>query len=300
MNAFLMVGQSNMSGRGGLKELPDISNPHVRVWRGEGWETAVEPVVRDKPAIAAAGMGSAFGTSVYMMTGEDVGLIPCSLGGSRLREWQPGERLFEAAVAETAKALKSGARLAGILWHQGESDAHEGGYRTYRERLAAVVRALRSELGAEGLPFVVGELADFQGESDSKEVESALTYAKWLRVIMAALIARIREAAETAGIAERVCAPLPVLVGELGEYLDGNADSLYHREINAQLAEFAALRPEYALVRARDLPDRGDRLHFSAHAQRRLGIRYACAWMDTVAALSPREEICAPVKAEYV
>ena len=81
MNAFLMVGQSNMSGRGGLKELPDISNPHVRVWRGEGWETAVEPVVRDKPAIAAAGMGPAFGTSVYMMTGEDVGLIPCSLGG---------------------------------------------------------------------------------------------------------------------------------------------------------------------------------------------------------------------------
>ena len=151
---------------------------------------------------------------------------------------------------------KPGARLAGILWHQ--------------------------------------------GESDSKEVESALTYAKRLRVIMAALIARIREAAETAGIAERVCAPLPVLVGELGEYLDGNADSLYHREINAQLAEFAALRPEYALVRARDLPDRGDRLHFSAHAQRRLGIRYACAWMDTVAALSPREEICAPVKAEYV
>lgn len=256
MNAFLMVGQSNMSGRGGLKELPDISNPHVRVWRGEGWETAVEPVVRDKPAIAAAGMGPAFGTSVYMMTGEDVGLIPCSLGGSRLREWQPGERLFEAAVAETAKALKSGARLAGILWHQ--------------------------------------------GESDSKEVESALTYAKRLRVIMAALIARIREAAETAGIAERVCAPLPVLVGELGEYLDGNADSLYHREINAQLAEFAALRPEYALVRARDLPDRGDRLHFSAHAQRRLGIRYACAWMDTVAALSPCEEICAPVKVEYV
>ena len=256
MNAFLMVGQSNMSGRGGLKELPDISNPHVRVWRGDGWETAVEPVVRDKPAIAAAGMGPAFGTSVYMMTGEDVGLIPCSLGGSRQREWQPGERLFEAAVAETAKALKSGARLAGILWHQ--------------------------------------------GESDSKEVESALTYAKRLRVIMAALIARIREAAETAGIAERVCAPLPVLVGELGEYLDGNADSLYHREINAQIAEFAALRPEYALVRARDLPDRGDRLHFSAHAQRRLGIRYACAWMDTVAALSPREEICAPVKAEYV
>ena len=97
MNAFLMVGQSNMSGRGGLKELPDISNPHVRVWRGEGWETAVEPVVRDKPAIAAAGMGPAFGTSVYMMTGEDVGLIPCSLGGSRLREWQPGERRSNGA-----------------------------------------------------------------------------------------------------------------------------------------------------------------------------------------------------------
>lgn len=253
MNAFLMVGQSNMSGRGSLKELPDISNPHVRVWRGNGWETAVEPVVRDKPTIAAAGMGLAFGTSVYMMTGENVGLIPCSLGGSRLLEWMPGEGLFEAAVAETARALESGARLAGILWHQ--------------------------------------------GESDSREIESALTYAKQLRVIMTALIARIREAA---GGDARVNAPLPVLVGELGDYLDGNADSLYHREINAQLAKFAALHPEYALVAAHDLPDRGDRLHFSAHAQRRLGIRYACAWMDTVAALSLREEICAPVKAEYV
>lgn len=256
MNAFLMVGQSNMSGRGNLKELPDISNPHVRVWRGEGWETAVEPVVRDKPAIAAAGMGTAFGMSVYMMTGENVGLIPCSLGGSRLMEWMPGERLFEAAVVETTKALGSGARLAGILWHQ--------------------------------------------GESDSREVEAALTYTKQLRRIMAALLARIREAAEAAGMAERVCTPLPVLVGELGDYLDGNADSLYHRAINAQLAEFATLRPEYALVSAHDLPDRGDRLHFSAHAQRRLGLRYACAWMDTVAALSPREEICTPVKAEYV
>lgn len=253
MNAFLMVGQSNMSGRGNLKELPDISNPHVRVWRGEGWETAVEPVVCDKPAIAAAGMGTAFGMSVYMMTGEDVGLIPCSLGGSRLREWMPGERLFETAVTETAKAVESGARLAGILWHQ--------------------------------------------GESDSRDVEAALTYVKQLRRIMAALIACIREAT---GAGERMYAPLPVLVGELGDYLDGNADSLYHREINGQLAEFAALRPEYALVSARDLPDRGDRLHFSTHAQRRLGLRYACAWMDTAAALSPREENCMPVKAEYV
>lgn len=256
MNAFLMVGQSNMSGRGSLKELPDISNPHVRVWRGEGWETAVEPVVRDKPAIAAAGMGTAFGMSVYMMTGEDVGLIPCSLGGSRLREWMPGERLFETAVTETAKAVESGARLAGILWHQGESDSHE--------------------------------------------VEAVLTYAKQLRGIMAALIARIREAAEAAGAGERVCAPLPVLVGELGDYLDGNADGLYHREINRQLAEFAALRSEYALVSAHDLPDRGDRLHFSTRAQRRLGLRYGCAWMDTVEALSPRKENCMPVKAEYV
>ena len=138
MNAFLMVGQSNMSGRGGLKELPDISNPHVRVGRGEGWEPAVEPVVRDKPAIAAAGMGSAFGTSVYMMTGEDVGLIPCSLGGSRLREWQPGERLFETAGAETAKALNIPAVNYGV-WGK---DCHKWTERIY-------------------MPYSFGKLPDF-------------------------------------------------------------------------------------------------------------------------------------------
>ena len=220
MNAFLMVGQSNMSGRGGLKELPDISNPHVRVWRGEGWETAVEPVVRDKPAIAAAGMGPAFGTSVYMMTGEDVGLIPCSLGGSRLREWQPGERLFEAAVAETAKALKSGARLAGILWHQGEANAHA------KEQVDA-----------------------YEGQ---------------LREVVLAM--------------KRNIADVPVVMGELGEYLADYGKLPHWAGINGIIRKVAADIPCCASVSSKGLMPNKDNLHFNTPSLREFGRRYYSAW----------------------
>ena len=76
---------------------------------------------------------------------------------------------------------------------------------------------------------------------------------------------------------QAVAQPLPVVVGELGDYLDGFASSKYHRVINAQLHEYAAGAPARACVTARDLPHKGDHLHFAARAQRMLGLRYADA-----------------------
>ena len=244
MKAFLLIGQSNMSGRGVIGELPDISTAHVSVWRKDHWEQAVEPVVRDKD-IAGEGMSIAFGTAVYMMTGEQVGVIPCSLGGSRLDQWLPGEALFETAVQSTAAALQSGAQLCGVLWHQ--------------------------------------------GESDSTSAAQAATYLKRLRPMMRLLEERIRTAAQEMGMPNAVCDPLPVIVAELGDYLDDNASSIYHRQINEQLHAFAALDPAYACVTAHDLPDRGDCLHFDVRAQRRLGLRYACAWMDVTQRLQSKK-----------
>lgn len=235
MIAFVMMGQSNMSGRGALDELPPLEPERVFAWRDGRWEPAREPVVRDRP-FSGEGMGTSFGQAIYAATGEDVGLIPCSLGGSPLSAWQPGQELFEAALAQAEAALAAGATIAGLLWHQ--------------------------------------------GEADSEDAELARTYIERFAPMMDAFEARLRAAAAQAGREARVLQPLPVIVGELGDYLDGFATSRYHRAINAQLHRYAAERPWRACAPARDLPHKGDHLHFSARAQRTLGLRYACAWLD--------------------
>ena len=235
MRAFVMMGQSNMSGRGALDELPPLAPEHVYAWRDGRWEPAREPVVRDRP-FSGEGMGTAFGQAVFAATGEDVGLIPCSLGGSPLAAWQPGEALFDAALAQSLAALGAGARLAGVLWHQ--------------------------------------------GEADSEDIELAHTYLKRFAPMIAAFEAQLRAGAAELGQPQRVARPLPVVVGALGDYLDGFGASKYHRVINAQLSEYASARPERACVATGDLPHKGDCLHFSARAQRILGLRYAAAWLE--------------------
>ena len=49
-------------------------------------------------------------------------------------------------------------KLAGILWHQGESDARASKVATYAERFGAMIARLRADLNAEDVPVVVGEL----------------------------------------------------------------------------------------------------------------------------------------------
>lgn len=234
-DAFVMLGQSNMSGRGAIGALPALYSEHVLAWRGGAWETAREPVVRDR-SFSGEGMGLAFGTTVYAVTGQDTGLIPCSLGGSPLSAWQPDGELFEKALADCTAVIAAGARIAGILWHQ--------------------------------------------GEADSTNAELAYTYLKRFAPMAAEFERRMRAAAAELGQSGLVAAPLPVIVGELGDYLDGYPQSRYHRIINAQLHAYAAGHAGRACVTAHDLAHRGDFLHFSTASQRILGIRYACAWTD--------------------
>ena len=164
MKSVLLVGQSNMAGRGYLDAVPAICNENAFMLRNGRWQLMTEPIHFDR-SVAGVGPAGAF-AALWCQDhpGEQIGLIPCAEGGSAIDEWAPEGTLFRHAVSEARFALES-SELIGIIWHQGESDAHDGGYRTYRERLAGVVRALRSELDAEDLPFVMGELPDFLGKS---------------------------------------------------------------------------------------------------------------------------------------
>ena len=163
MKSILLVGQSNMAGRGYLDDVPTICNENAFMLRNGRWQPMAEPIHFDR-SVAGVGPAGAF-AALWCADhpGEQIGLIPCAEGGSSIDDWAPEGKLFRHAVSEARFALED-SELIGILWHQGESDARESGFRTYRERLAGVVHALRAELGAEDLPFVMGELPDFLGK----------------------------------------------------------------------------------------------------------------------------------------
>ncbi|WP_262888612.1 sialate O-acetylesterase [Hymenobacter sp. HDW8] len=88
---YLLIGQSNMAGRGVVAAQDTLPNPRVlRLNQAGQWEVAKDPVHFDKP-VAGVGPGLSFGKAlVAQEAGITVGLIPCAVGGSAIALWQPG------------------------------------------------------------------------------------------------------------------------------------------------------------------------------------------------------------------
>src|SRR5947208_10691890 len=79
---FLLVGQSNMAGRGTVEAQDKTPHPRVLMLNKEGaWVPAIDPLHFDKSA-AGVGLGKTFAT-LYAEAhpGITVGLIPCAVGG---------------------------------------------------------------------------------------------------------------------------------------------------------------------------------------------------------------------------
>lgn len=166
MKVFLLIGQSNMAGRGKVEE--EDRTPVDRVLmlnKADEWAPAIEPLHFDKPNVAGVGPGFACGRAVAAALPEDtIGLVPCAFGGTSLAQWAPGGKLYTEAVRRAGIALKAGT-LAGILWHQGESDSGAAEkLAAYPQKAAELFAALRKELNAPEVSIVVGTLGDFLGE----------------------------------------------------------------------------------------------------------------------------------------
>ena len=92
--------------------------------------------------------------------GVEVGIIPCADGGSCLDQWAEGELLFDHACYMAELASRTSV-IAGVLWHQGESDCAEDRYPVYGEKLTAIIRAFRKKPYLADVPFLLGGLGDY-------------------------------------------------------------------------------------------------------------------------------------------
>lgn len=175
---FLLAGQSNMAGRG--KVAAEDQTPHPRVLmldKDQQWVPAIDPLHFDKPKVVGVGLGRAFAIEVAEANPEiTVGLIPCAVGGSPIASWEPGgyhdstkTHPYDDAIPRVKVALESGT-LKGILWHQGESDSKPGLAEQYETNLLALIDRFRTTLGSRDVPFIAGQMGQFEEKawSDAK------------------------------------------------------------------------------------------------------------------------------------
>jgi hypothetical protein len=166
MELFLLIGQSNMAGRGEVTE--QDRQPHPRVYALDAedrWVPAAEPIHFDKPK-AGVGPGLVFGKQVAQANPEAVvGLVPCAVGGTPIRMWQPGAYWKQTDshpyddMLRRARAAQEHGKFRAVLWHQGESDSGGSGA-GYADQLDTLIERLRQDLGRPDLPVLVGGMSD--------------------------------------------------------------------------------------------------------------------------------------------
>ncbi len=163
IKSFLMIGQSNMAGRGEFGEVSRIENENCFMLRMGRWQPMSEPINPDRDIFnilfhSGVSLAASFADSVQKHENCKVGLIPCADGGTMIEQWLPDTELFDHAVFQTKLALRN-SNLGGIIWHQGESDCC-GDLEKYKENLILVMKAFRKELNAENIPIIMGELSN--------------------------------------------------------------------------------------------------------------------------------------------
>ena len=202
----LLVGQSNMAGRGiaGPDDLTEI--PNLLMIRPDfKWQPAIEPITKDRrfigtfqasgekicssdpfetvlpcgdQQVVGVGPGRTFGRLLAEANpGKTVGLIPCAVGGTSVAAWMPGgvddhdpdNFPYDKAIEKAREAKKSG-KIVAVLWHQGETDAQRKTV-GYTEKLRTIVQNFRKDLqlGAD-VPFIAGDMASFYREDISENI----------------------------------------------------------------------------------------------------------------------------------
>jgi hypothetical protein len=177
LDLWLLCGQSNMKGRGFMPEEPKNAPRIVMMHKmDDQWYLARHPLhlTGDAKTFQGhdnAGVGPGL-TFAEVLAGQDktvaIGLVPCAVGGSSIKLWQKGAKLYDDALRRAKLALQTTApvkaRLRGILWLQGEANANAQELPLHAERLRAMIEAFRTDLAMPELPFIACTIGEMKVE----------------------------------------------------------------------------------------------------------------------------------------
>ncbi|XP_026397582.1 probable carbohydrate esterase At4g34215 [Papaver somniferum] len=177
-NIFILAGQSNMAGRGGVVNdvwdgvIPAECEPNQSIIRFNShrkWVEAQEPlhVDIDFNKTCGVGPGMAFANTLLQMDSSNIGVIgfvPCAVGGTNISEWSQGAPLYNLFIRRSKKSLLEGGRIRAVLWYQGESDTvHQKDAESYGHNLKKFISNVRQDLHLPMLPFIQVALASGEG-----------------------------------------------------------------------------------------------------------------------------------------
>jgi hypothetical protein len=166
---FLLFGQSNMWGVP-LPQQQDLAiNPRVEVLTTQAcnrhgnnqWVPAQPPLHGCVGAPGTNGQGPGVGPGDYFgkaiadaFPQDTILLVPAAVPGVSINTFQPGQQNYTNLLNRARMAQQRGP-IAGMIFHQGESDS---GQQDWPTRVKNTVDRLRADLGIGEVPFVAGEL----------------------------------------------------------------------------------------------------------------------------------------------
>lgn len=164
LDVYLLIGQSNMAGRGTMIENDTAIIENVFLLNSEGEpEPAANPLnkystIRKKIELQQVGLGYSFSQELVKKTGRKILLVVNARGGSSIDSWIKGanDNYYNESVMRAKKAMRYG-KLKAILWHQGESNSSDP--ESYADKFVSMALNLRAEL--DDVPIVIGEIAQW-------------------------------------------------------------------------------------------------------------------------------------------
>ena len=196
---FVVAGQSNSTNYGEVKQATQTGM--VVALSGRMWQLANDPEPGVQDTSKNGSFMPAFGDALYAKYHVPIAVAPVGHGSTSVRQWLPagapvyvmptmtrfiarnGQNqlvsdgtLFDGTMKRIHQLGKHGFRA--LLWHQGESDAHQSPEHTitaaqYREMMVELIRASRKQAGWD-FPWILAE-ATYHSPTDSsdREVEQA-------------------------------------------------------------------------------------------------------------------------------
>ena len=105
IHSFLLIGQSNMAGRGLIEEAEPINKKGIKVLRNGRWQNMFRPINPDR-SFSGCNLAESFAEKYVETYQVDVGLICCADGGTSLEKWKPGSLLYDHAVYQAVDNLR--------------------------------------------------------------------------------------------------------------------------------------------------------------------------------------------------
>lgn len=174
-DVYLMAGQSNMSGRGALFQLPVFPNAnrvfnYSRKDNGTWINPAVEPMdfagspvdegfscLVDTDAAASPQLAFANAMADYFPDRE-IGIVSCAKGGSPSKAWRRDWSClspYGAMLFRARRVLQDGYAIKGLCFYQGETDAQSQTQADeWSYNFTSLVTGIRMDLGIPDLPIV--------------------------------------------------------------------------------------------------------------------------------------------------